>query len=123
MFCWYGDILYFFSVRTTEISDNSILSFHENFFTRKGEFLLCLVDGIKLRPDFFGVIFRDFLCAAHRAVRIGITLCTEGSTGALLLCAAVRLLTCITSVLRVADFTNKGARLSLAALGAAALAI
>ena len=37
MFCWYGDILYFFSVRTTEISGNSTLSFRSNFFTHKKE--------------------------------------------------------------------------------------
>ena len=35
------------------------------------------------------------------------------------MCVAVRLLICITAVLRVADFTNKGAGLSLAALGVA----
>ena len=39
----------------------------------------------------------------------------------MLLCAAVRLLTCITAVVRVADFTNKGAGLSLAALGVTAI--
>ena len=58
---------------------------------------------------------------AYGAVGVDCTLCTEGNTGALLLCAAVRLLTCITAVVRVADFTNKGAGLSLAALGVTAI--
>ena len=46
------------------------------------------------------------LHAANGAVRIGITLCTEGNTGALLLSAVWRLI-CIAIVLRIAEGTHK----------------
>ncbi|WP_300562019.1 hypothetical protein, partial [uncultured Oscillibacter sp.] len=95
-------------------------------------FLMVLADAGIFR--LFRIFFRRFpfavrqagiLCAADRAVRIDLTLCTEGQTRALLLFddSCFRFLVGFAAVLRIADFTHIGAWCSRRAFGVAALAV
>ena len=73
----------------------------------------------------FAVRQAGILCAADRAVRIDLTLCTEGQTRALLLFDdfCFQLLAGFAAVLRIADFTHIGAWCSRRTFGVAALAV